>query len=322
MKIREKSGLPSIEEKHPDLINQILKIVSFEGAADAKRQSSIVRSCTKLSSLHEMLQRKGIEISRSATYLRLIPRRSNTNEGKKHVKTCPVRMIRAQTSEHKAHVDTEFCIANVRAVKSIASFLGPDQAIYLSQDDKARVPIGITAAIKQQSVIMHMEYRIKLPDHTWVKAAKQKLIPSVYAELTIRPNGFGTPDSVTYSGPTIFRIKSGKHDSSIANSHAADIAYVLKSKLFEEICLTKTGMVKPVLIISTDGGPDENPRYHRVISHAAQHFKEYNLDALFLVTNAPGRSAFNEVERRMARLSQELSGLILDHEFYGTHLDS
>lgn len=41
-----------------------------------------------------------------------------------------------------------------------------------------------------------------------------------------------------------------------------------------------------------------------------------------MATNAPGRSAFNRVERRMAPLSQELCGLILDHEHYGSHLDA
>lgn len=40
------------------------------------------------------------------------------------------------------------------------------------------------------------------------------------------------------------------------------------------------------------------------------------------MTNAPGRSAFNRVERRMAPLSHELSGLVLPHDSYGNHLNS
>ena len=71
-----------------------------------------------------------------------------------------------------------------------------------------------------------------------------------------------------------------------------------------------------------DGGPDENPRYQNVIDVAIHHFLKHNLDALFVATNAPGRSAFNRVERRMAPLSRELSGLILPHEHFGSHLDS
>lgn len=45
------------------------------------------------------------------------------------------------------------------------------------------------------------------------------------------------------------------------------------------------------------------------------------MDALFLATNAPGRSAFNRVERRMAPLSRDLAGLILPHDHFGTHLN-
>ena len=59
----------------------------------------------------------------------------------------------------------------------------------------------------------------------------------------------------------------------------------------------------------------------KTISVAIHNFKIMNLDALFVCTNAPKRSAFNRVERRMAPLSRELAGLILPHDHYGTHLD-
>lgn len=79
--------------------------------------------------------------------------------------------------------------------------------------------------------------------------------------------------------------------------------------------------MKPVVIITSDGGPDENPRYKKVIEQAVAHFKKHDLDAFFLITNAPGRSAFNRVERRMAPLSRELSGIVFPHDEYGSHLD-
>lgn len=49
-------------------------------------------------------------------------------------------------------------------------------------------------------------------------------------------------------------------------------------------------VVKPVVIIMVDGGPDENPRYEKLIKVAIHHFLKYNLDALFVATNAPQRS--------------------------------
>ena len=98
--------------------------------------------------MHKQLKDLGLNISKSATYLRLLPRRNNTNEGNRHVQTVPVKLIRAQTSEHKSHINTQFAVATIRAVDSLASFLGPHQVFYLSVDDKARVALGITAVNK------------------------------------------------------------------------------------------------------------------------------------------------------------------------------
>ena len=69
---------------------------------------------------------------------------------------------------------------------------------------------------------MHMNYQIRLPDHDWVKAERHKLIPSVYAGILIKENGMRNPEAVSFSGPTLIRIRSGKHDSSTAITHAAD----------------------------------------------------------------------------------------------------
>ena len=49
---------------------------------------------------------------------------------------------------------------------------------------------------------------------------------------------------------------------------------------------------------------------------------DFDLDALFIATNAPGLSAFNRVERRMAPLSKALAGVILPHNHFGSHLSS
>jgi hypothetical protein len=85
--------------------------------------------------------------------------------------------------------------------------------------------------------------------------------------------------------------------------------------------------VKPVIFLAVDGGPGENPRYQNVIDVAVlllflHLFFIHDLNGFFVATNAPSRSAFNRVERKMAPLSRELSGLILPYDHYGTHLDN
>ena len=149
---------------------------------------------------------------------------------------------------HQDHPDGLFCRTNNYFVEQLAPLLRPNQVCYLSQDDKARVTIGITAAHKQSTFLMHMEYRVKLPEYDFVKAERHKIIPSVVAGIIINQNGIGTTDDVTYSGPTYVAIRSGKHDSSTAMTHAFDFERIKLLPEFTDILWFKAGR-KPILII-------------------------------------------------------------------------
>lgn len=321
LKPRPTPGRPRLEEQQSDLLQTIVNLAMFGASAEERRRCEVVRTCHTLSDLHTKLVELGFNISRSGAYIRLLPRKSNTSEAKRHVVTVPVKLSRPEADHHKAHPDQNFCVSSIRSLETVASILGPNKVFYLSQDDKARVPIGLTAANKQAPLLMHVEYKVSLPDHDFVIAPQHKLIPSVYAICEIKPNEMGRPEAVSYSGPTYIAIRSAKHSSSNATSHADDLNKLFSCDAFEKFVKDSQGIVKPIVIISCDGGPDENPRYPKVIANAVNHFKKYDLDAIFLVTNAPGRSAFNKVERRMAPLSRELAGLILPHDSYGSHLN-
>ncbi|KAJ8670913.1 hypothetical protein QAD02_002172 [Eretmocerus hayati] len=313
-------GRPQLEDTQPGLLETIKSIAIHGSAAHDRRRTEEIRSCRTLDDLCNLLNERGYHLSRSATYLRLMPRKSSSIEGRKHVRTVPVKLYKAKNDHHKAHTDHDFCLASIRSVESLASMLGPDQVGFISQDDKAKVPIGLTAAKKQSPLLMHVEYVVKLPDHDFVISARHKLIPSVYAGIVIEPNRFGSPDAVSYSGPTYISIRSGKHSSSTAATHASDFRRLLEIKEFDTI-MKFNGVLKPVIIMTVDGGPDENPRFPKTITQAIQHFIEFGLDAFFAITNAPGWSCYNRSERRMAPLSKQLSGVILKHDYYGSHLN-
>ena len=66
---------------------------------------------------------------------------------------------------------------------------------------------------------------------------------------------------------------------------------------------------KPDAMIFSDGRPDENTRFPKTLDVAAQHLK-HKFDAL-ISTRAPSLSAYNQVERRIAPLSEALAGLLL-----------
>ena len=59
----------------------------------------------------------------------------------------------------------------------------------------------------------------------------------------------------------------------------------------------------------------------KTISVAINNFKIMNLDALFVCTNAPKRSAFNHVEGRIGSFKQRTGRAYSPHDHYGTHLD-
>lgn len=322
LKMKNRSGRPAITDEQPNILDAIVNIAMHGSAAHERRRMEILRSVRTLDELHQELENMGFKLSRSALYYHLQPANARTLDGKRHIKTAPVKLIRAQNSLHKDHKDAKFAAATISNLNELASFLGHDDVALISQDDKCRVPIGITAAKAQAPILMHMQYRVSLPDHDWIVGEKHKLIPSVYAGLVIRENGYGSKETVSYSGPTYISIRSGKHSSSTAKTHARDFSKLMEIDEFDTITKTESGEIKPIVIVLVDGGPDENPRYPKTIKSAIHHFKKYDLDGLFIATNAPGRSAFNPVERRMAPLSRQLSGVILPHEHFGTHLDS
>jgi hypothetical protein len=83
-----------------------------------------------------------------------------------------------------------------------------------------------------------------------------------------------------------------------------DLNRLLELPQFESITKTEPEKsVKPVIICTVNGGPDENPRYQKVIAVAIHQFLTHNLNALFVVTNTPGRSAYNCVRRKMTMMT-------------------
>jgi hypothetical protein len=100
-----------------------------------------------------------------------------------------------------------------------------------------------------------------------------------------------------------------------------DVEHLAELEPFQSL-MKYDGVIKPVFLAFVDGGPDENPRFPNTIAVAAQRFKKFNLDAYLATKHAPGMSAYNYVERRKAPLSRKLTGVILPHDSFGSHLDA
>lgn len=153
-------------------------IVERNSHADERRRTETLRTITTLTDLQKELEFCGYEISKTALYHRLLPRRQNTLQGKRHTRTVPVKLSKPSNDEHKQHDDSRFCFITIENIKKLIALLGPDQVLVLSIDDKAKVPIGVTAAKLQSPIAMSLEWKVRLPDHDFVIASKHKLVPS------------------------------------------------------------------------------------------------------------------------------------------------
>ena len=98
---RNEHERPRIEYDQPQLFSTIVKIVEASSATDDRRRMECLRTVTTLDDLHSELKNLGFSLSRSATYLRLLPRRGNTSEGYRHVQTVPVKLTRPENNLRK-----------------------------------------------------------------------------------------------------------------------------------------------------------------------------------------------------------------------------
>ena len=91
VKIRDSAGRPPVEDVYPNLHADILKIASIGAAASDRRRDDLLRTVKTLDQLHSALSDLGYKLGRQTTYLCLLPKSASSSEGKKHVRTVPVR---------------------------------------------------------------------------------------------------------------------------------------------------------------------------------------------------------------------------------------
>ena len=107
------------------------------------------------------LNKMGYILSRTGVYLRLMPRRQNSLEGKRHVKTVPVRLWTVSNDKCSKNPDRWFVAQScLHYAEEHEVFFGPKLAYFVGQEDKAHVPIGITAANKQAPLLMDVKYKV------------------------------------------------------------------------------------------------------------------------------------------------------------------
>ena len=109
-----------------------------------------------LYTLHSALLRESYALSHQALYHRLVPRSPDSNEGKLHVRTVPVKIRKTQNNLRNRYKDANFYFANKQCMKDIASLFAAENVFVLSVGDKEKVTFEVTATTKQYSLVIHV----------------------------------------------------------------------------------------------------------------------------------------------------------------------
>ena len=79
-------GRQPLENLYPDLHQAIIDLVIVGSGADSRRQTDVLNSSKTTDDLHAALRKEDYVLSRQVLHLRLIPRRADSQEGKRHVR--------------------------------------------------------------------------------------------------------------------------------------------------------------------------------------------------------------------------------------------
>ena len=121
------------------------------------------------------------------------------------------------------------------------------------------------------ALVMHFEYKVKLPDHDFVIPKQHKLVPSILGDMQGKAKFFSS-DDVTYSGPTFIDIRSANHLGSSAYNHLTDMKRIRELQEFERSSKNSKNKEKLVMILTVNGAPHKNPRYEKAISYVVDYF--------------------------------------------------
>jgi hypothetical protein len=305
-------GRPSAAMKDPELWDKIHDSIEF-GAAHAKRRKVVIKVRT-IKHLRETLEEKyNTYLSRQCLSTYLQPRHQNTFAARRHHHPAKVGLASVARTDMKSHVDEHYCLASVKAAKVFAEVFAND-AIIISQDDKAKIGLGIPAVGRTFKTIQSVNEPVTVEDHDFPIGSKMKLIPSVY--LVINP---ADSSNTLRTGQISIFIRPEYFVGTSSATHIADLESIVANENFST--LKNEDKVRPIWVLLVDGGSDENPKHMKNIIQYAHLFQSLDLDYLTVRTHAPGQSAYNPVERSMASLSEKLAGITLPIGEFGSHLN-
>ncbi|GES87572.1 hypothetical protein GLOIN_2v1766467 [Rhizophagus clarus] len=154
-------GRPSHALKNPELYDQLHACIEF-GSADNRRRKEWIKVRT-ISHLRTAMEENYQQyLSKSCLQTYLLPRHPNSNQAKRHHHPALIRNVAVSRNEMSSHEDSHYCLASVKGVRQFAETF-PEHSIIISQDDKAKVPLGFQESFLDSSN-MHRPIVVLLVD--------------------------------------------------------------------------------------------------------------------------------------------------------------
>ena len=216
----------------------------------------------------------------------------------------------------KTHVDMHYASAIFRYQKEFAIMYKPF-CNFVCMDDKHKLKVGepgypVATVERGKQVIVAMGKKFEVADHDFTKFS---ITPSVnlFSEI---------PDEIEqtfYGGQVFVGVKETAFQSSSPWRHATEMSKILKNSFLEN------GMIKPILIFYSDGGPDHRLTYVSVQMSLICLFLIFDLDMICVARTPPQNSWKNPAERIMSILNlgfQSLGLMREKTEHYEKQLDS
>ncbi|CAG2243123.1 unnamed protein product [Mytilus edulis] len=244
------------------------------------------------------------------------PRHANFQSSHRYTGKLKVKFMIQSRQFRKTHVDMHYASAIFRYQKEFAIMYKPF-CNFVCMDDKHKLKVGepgypVATVERGKQVIVAMGKKFEVADHDFTKFS---ITPSVnlFSEI---------PDEIEqtfYGGQVFVGVKETAFQSSSPWRHATEMSKILKNSFLEN------GMIKPILIFYSDGGPDHRLTYVSVQMSLICLFLIFDLDMICVARTPPQNSWKNPAERIMSILNlgfQSLGLMREKTEHYEKQLDS
>ncbi|CAG8765870.1 7007_t:CDS:2 [Cetraspora pellucida] len=154
-------------------------------------------------------------------------------------------------NEKAEHQNNHYCLASVKVVRQFAS-LFLIFSVIMSQDDKAKVPLGISAVSRTFQAIQSINEPVIVPDHDFPVVLQQKLVPSVYLIIDSSDT-----NNMLRSGQLSIYIRPQYEIETSSITHMNDLYSLMNNGHFDNM-LKVDNKIRPIWVLLVDGGLDKN----------------------------------------------------------------